>query len=318
MAVTVNEAEFLFVEKYRPQNISECILPERIKSLATSLVQQGQISNLLFSGSGGVGKTTLAQAIANELGCDNIIINCSNENGIDTIRTKLTQFASSVSLDGQPKIVIMDESDGLTPQGQQALRNFIEQYSRNCRFIFTCNFKNKLIEPLHSRLTTIDFTLTKEEKAKVVVQFFKRVCEILDIEGITYDKPVVAKLVEKGFPDFRRILGDFQKISSQTGGSIDASAVALIRESDMSELFVSLRDKDFKKMRSWVVANSDLETTAIVRKITDSLNDVCMPHSIPNMYLILAEYSYKAAFVADKELNLVACFIEMMANGEWK
>ena len=318
MAVTANENQFLFVEKYRPNTLSECILPPRIKSLAEQLVESGEATNLLFFGSAGVGKTATAIAIANDLGCDFIVIDCSSENGIDTIRTKLTQFATSVSLNGKPKIAILDESDGLTPTAQQSLRHFIERYSKNCRFIFTCNFKNKLIAPLNSsRLTPIDFTLTKDEKQKVIIQFFKRVCEILTLEGIEYEKPIVAKVIEKHFPDFRRILGEFQRYSIQSGGSVDQDMLAIAKDVDLADLFESLKNKDFKKMRGWVVSNVDNDPQIIFRRIFDSLNDVCAPHCVPNMILLLADYSYKSAFVSDQEINLVACLTEMMASGEW-
>jgi replication factor C small subunit len=318
MSVTSNDTEFLFVEKYRPNNIMECILPDRIKDLALNLVEQGEINNMLFFGTGGVGKTTLAKAIANDLGCDSMVINCSNENGIDTIRTKLTQFATSVSLNGKPKIAILDESDGITPAGQQALRNFIEQYSKNCRFIFTCNFKNKLIAPLHSRLVPVDFSLTKEEKAKVVVSFFKRVCEILALENIEFEKPVVAKIIEKHFPDFRRVLGELQRYSMQTGGSIDSGILSAVKDSDISDLVISLKTKDFTKMRTWVVANIDSDPSIIMSKLFDALPDICETHSIPGVILTLADYSYKSAFVVNQEINLVACMTELMANGDWK
>ena len=325
MAVTTNDTEFLWVEKYRPQGVQECILPPRIKDLAQKLVDAGEVNNMLFHGSGGVGKTTLAKAIAHDLGCDVLVLNCSNENGIDTIRTKLTQFASSVSLNGKPKIAILDEADGLSAStsgngtsAQSALRNFIEAYSKNCRFIFTCNFKDKLIAPLHSRLVPLDFTLSKEEKAKVVVQFFKRVCEILDIEQVTYEKQVIAKIIERHFPDFRRVLGELQRYSMQTGGTIDGNILAQVKDVDVDTLFDSLKTKDFKKMRQWVAANLDNDTALIIRRIFDSLNDYCVPQSVPNMILLLADYSYKAAFVADQEINLTACLTEMMAGGEWK
>ncbi len=314
--VCVNDKEFLFVEKYRPLSVQECILPDRIKSLALNLVDQGEINNMLFFGTGGTGKTTLAKALASDVGSDILVINCSNENGIDTIRTKLTQFASSVSLAGKPKIAVLDEADGLTIDAQRSLRNFIEQYSKNCRFIFTCNFKNKLIDPLHSRLAPIDFSLSKEEKSKVVVQFFKRVCEILTLESYTFEKPVVAKIIEKNFPDFRRTLGELQKFGIQNNHSIDSSILKSVGEIEFSELFDALKTKDFKKMRSWVVANIENDVHVIYRKLFDSLNTVCSPNCIPNMILLLADYSYKAAFVQDQEINLVACLTEMMASGE--
>lgn len=318
MAVTVNDKEFLWAERYRPQTIDECILPDRIKELAKSLIEDSEVTNMLFSGTGGTGKTTLAKAIAHDTGCDVLVINCSNENGIDTIRTKLTQFASSVSLNGKHKIAVLDESDGLTTDAMKSLRGFIETYSRNCRFIFTCNFKNKLIAPLHSRLSPIDFTLTKDEKGKVVVQFFKRVCEILTLENITFEKPVVAKIIEKNFPDFRLILGELQRYSMQTGGSIDSGVLAAVHDISMGDLMTAFKTKDFSKMRAWVVANTDNDPQIIMRRVFDSLPDCCEQRSVPNMILILADYMYKAAFVADKEINLTACFIEMMGNGEWK
>lgn len=317
--VSQNNTEFLWVEKYRPNTINECVLPDRIKKLASTFIEKGEISNMMFYGSGGVGKTTLAKAISNELSCDNIVINASIENGIDVLRTKITQFATSVSLDGKPKICILDESDGLNPNSvQPALRAFIEQFSRNCRFIFTCNFKEKLIAPLHSRLVPIDFTLTKEEKSKVIIQFFKRVCEILTLENVQYEKQIVAKVIEKHFPDFRRVLGELQKYSTETGGVIDNGLLSLTKDVEISDLIASFKQKDFKKMRSWVVANLDNDIQAIIRRLFDNLNETCQPHCIPNMILILADYSYKSAFVADQELNLVACFTEMMASGEWK
>lgn len=318
MTVTVDKDQFLYVEKYRPNNIDECILPERIKSLAKNQIQNGEISNMLFHGTGGVGKTALAKSIANEIGSDMLYINSSTENGIDTIRTKLTQFASTVSLNGMTKIVIMDESDGLTPDAQKSLRAFTEQFSKNCRFIFTCNFKNKLIAPLHSRLVPIDFTLTKEEKAKSIVQFFKRTCEILTLEGVQFEKQVVAKIIEKHFPDFRRTLGELQNFAMQNEGVIDSSILASQKDVEISDLIASLKDKDFKKMRSWVVANQNTEPQAIYRRLYDSLNDSCEPNAIPNMILLLSDYMYKSAFVVDQEVNMVACLTEMMASGGWK
>lgn len=317
MTITVNDTQFLWVEKYRPSTVNECILPDRIKSLAAKQVDSGEITNMLFFGTGGTGKTTLAKAIAADLDCDVLVINCSNENGIDTIRTKLTQFATSVSLNGKPKIAVLDEADGITPAAQSSLRNFIEAYSKNCRFIFTCNFKNKLIAPLHSRLVPIDFTLSKEEKSKVVIQFFKRVCEILTLEGVEYEKSVVAKIIERHFPDFRRTLGELQRYAMERGGSIDAGLLSSVKNIEMSDLVDALKTKNFNKMRTWVANNVDNDPNAILRRLFDMLDDHCVATCIPNMILIIAEYQRNAAFVSDHEINLVACLIEVMSNCEW-
>lgn len=318
MNLTTDTTEFLWTERYRPTTVAECILPDRIKNLALNIVEKDEATNMIFCGTGGTGKTTLAVAIAKDIGCDYMVINCSNENGIDTIRTKLTMFASSVSLEGKPKIAILDEADGLTADAQKSLRNFIEEFSKNCRFIFTCNFKNKLIAPLHSRLPSIDFTLSKEEKQKVVVQFFKRACNILTQENVEYDKAIIAKTVERFFPDFRSILGTLQMYAIRNNNSIDASILNTDKSVEIAELFDALKEKDFKKMRAWVALNATNDVTFIYRKLYDSLNEKCVPQCIPGLILLIADYSYKSAFVADQEINLVACLTEIMMNGEWK
>ena len=318
MTISVVEKEFLWVEKYRPMTIDECILPERIKSTAKKLIEQGEINNMIFHGSGGVGKTTLAKAICKELECDYIVINGSVDNGIDTLRTKISQFATTVSLNGKPKVVVIDESDGLTHNLQSACRNFFESYSKNCRFIFTCNFKEKIIAPLHSRLVPIDFTLNKDEKQKIILQFFSRAQEILNLEGVEYTKPVLAKVINKHFPDFRRVLGELQRYSAQTDGNLNDDILNASRDVNIEEVFGFLRNKEFKKMRGWVAnAVADSDTHAIFRKMYDHIGTYCVPSSIPNMILLIADYSYKAAFVADQEINMVACMTEMMASGEW-
>ena len=320
MSVTANEKEFLWEERYRPQTVDECILPARIINLVKENIKENQISNYLFGGHHGTGKTTLALAIANDIGCDVMVINASDESGIDTIRTKLTQFASSVSLDGKPKIAVLDEADGLTPAAQWSLRGFIEKYSKNCRFIFTCNFKNKIIPALsQSRLSPIDFEMTKEEAQQVKIQFFKRACEILRMEDVEFEKPIVAKMVEKHFPDFRRVLKEFQTYSKQTGGTIDKGILTSVRNVELNELIDYLKSKNFTKMRKWVAENATVNDCQVIyRRLYDSLDDVCEQQCIPNMILLIADYSYKSCFAVDQEINLVACLTEMMANGEWK
>ena len=312
--------EFLWVEKYRPRKIDDCALPARIKNHAKALVAKGQITNMIFFGSHGVGKTTLAEAICEELGCTYLTLNSSKDNGIDTLRTTVTQFASTAALNGKPKVVIFDEADGLNPQSvQPALRNFIEQYSMNCRFILTCNYKDRLIPPLtESRLQQVDFSLQGEEKKEPVGQFFKRVQTILTAEGVTFDKKVVAEVITAHFPDYRRIINELQNYAIRNNNVIDIGILAR-SEVDVGDLFGALKAKEFKKMRS-IAANlvSTYEVNAIYRKLFDSLPTQCEPRSQPAMILLVADYSYKAAFVADQEINLVACLIEMMASGEWQ
>ena len=306
--------EFLWVEKYRPSKIDECVLPTSLKKVFNEMVSTEQLPNMLFSGTAGVGKTTVAKALCNELGLDYIIINGSEEGNIDTLRGKIKQFASSVSLQGGYKVVILDEADYLNPQSTQpALRGFIEEFSNNCRFILTCNFKNRIIEPLHSRCSVYEFSIPKEHKAGIAHKFFVRLQSILKDEGVDAEPAVVANIVSKHFPDFRRVLGECQRYS--VSGKIEASSITLIQ--DQTELTSHLKNKDFKRMRAWVANNIDVEPQQIFRMIYDNMATMAKPHSIPQLVLILADYQYKNAFVADHELNMVACMTELMANVEF-
>ena len=309
--------EYLWVEKYRPRTIEDTILPWGLKQTFQKILEVGEMPNMLFSGTAGVGKTTVAKALCNELNSDYIIINGSEEGNIDTLRGKIKQFASSVSLSGGHKVVILDEADYLNPQSTQpALRGFIEEFSNNCRFILTANFKNRIIEPLHSRCSVYDFTIPNDEKPRIASQIFNRLTGILEQENVTYDKKVLASLVEKYFPDFRRILNECQRYS--ISGSIDSGILVNLSDSNVKNLMTYLREKDFKSMRKWVVENIDTEPQVIFRKVYDSMNDYVAPQSIPQVVLILADYQYKNAFVADHELNVVACMTELMANVQWK
>ncbi len=316
--MTTNSTEFLWTERYRPQTIQECILPESLKSTFQKIVDGGEMHNLLLTGTAGLGKTTVARALCNELNLDYILINGSEESGIDVLRNKIKQFASSVSLlSNGPKVVILDEADYLNPQSTQpALRGFIEEFSNNCRFILTCNFKNRVIEPLHSRCAVIEFNTSKKALAGLAQKFMARLESILKTEKIKYEPAVVAELIMKYAPDWRRVLGECQRYSAS--GAIDTGLLANLTDVNLSGLVKALREKDFKTMRSWVVNNMDLEPAAIFRKIYDNMVDYAKPASVPQVVLILADYQYKDAFVADHELNLVACMTELMASAEWK
>ena len=306
---------FLWVEKYRPKTIEECILPTEQKEFFRRFLEAGEIQNMLLCGSAGVGKTTVARALCEQLGADYLIINGSEESGIDVLRTKIKQFASTVSFSGGVKVVILDEADYLNPNSTQpALRGFIEEFANNCRFILTCNYKNRIIPPLHSRCAVVEFKLPKEEKAKIASQFFNLIQGILVNENVEFDKKVVAKVIEKYFPDYRRILNELQRYSS--AGRIDEGIFVSLTEVNMSELVLALKDKDFKKMRSWVVNNLDNDPVSLMRKIYDHI--LPQVNTVPQMVLILADYQYKSAFVADQEINLVACLTEIMASVEFK
>jgi DNA polymerase III delta prime subunit len=310
-----NREQFLWVEKYRPRTISDCILPDTLKNTFQEFVDQDNIPNMLLSGTAGTGKTTIARALCEELGCDYIIINGSEESGIDVLRTKIKDFASTVSLAGKVKVVILDEADYLNPNSTQpALRGFIEEFSKNCRFIFTCNFANRIIAPLHSRTTVIDFRLTKQDRPQMAAKFFKRVVDILNEENVTHNPKVVAEIVNKYFPDYRRVLNELQRYSSS--GTIDEGILVNVSDANMKELISALREKDFKKMRTWVVNNLDNDPNVLFRKLYDTLLPEVV--QVPQLILLLADYQYKAAFVADAEINLVACLTEIMAACEMK
>jgi DNA polymerase III delta prime subunit len=309
--------EFLWCEKYRPKTIEECILPEQVKHTFKQYIAEGQLPNFIFSGSAGVGKTTVARALCNELGADYLFINGSEERGIDVLRHKIKQFASSVSLvSGGTKVVILDEADYLTPDTQAALRAFIEEFSNNCRFILTCNFKNRIIAPLHSRCAVVEFRIESKDKPKIAAAFYRRVVDVLGFENVTYDNKVVAKVVETFFPDFRRVLNELQRYS--VGGKIDTGILASMSDESMKELVGYLKEKDFSKARLWVAKNNDIETSVLFRRLYDTATDFLEGASIPQLVLILADYQYKAAFVADIEVNNVAALTEIMASCKFK
>lgn len=309
--------QFLWVEKYRPQKISDTILPESLKSVFQQIVDGGELPNMLFTGTAGLGKTTVAKALCNSLGLDYILINGSEEGNIDTLRTKIKQFASTVSLQGGYKVVILDEADYLNAQSfQPALRGFIEEFSNNCRFILTCNFKNRIIEPLHSRCGVYEFNTSKKDMATLCMSFMDRVKTILTTENIQFEEKVIAELIMKYAPDWRRVLNELQRYS--LSGVIDSGILSKSSTQNYETLCSYLREKDFKKMRQWVVNNIDTDASAIFRGLYDIMGDKVESESIPQLVLILADYQYKNAFVADHELNVVACLTEVMANVSFK
>lgn len=305
--------EFLLSQKHRPQKVSECILPDRLKKIFQNFVESKDIPNMMLAGSPGVGKTTVALAMCEELGINYLFINSSEERGIDTLRVKIMGYASTVSLEGGRKVIILDEADNITPDAQLGLRGAMEAFSSNCTFILTCNYKARLIDGIHSRCTVIDFALSSEERPKMALAFYKRVSDILSQENIVYDKSVLAKLIEKYFPDFRRTLNEIQRFSS--GGTLDSSILSQINDlKNIDELVKSLREKDFKAMRKWVTTNSDIDPSRIFRRIYDGIYDILKPENIPQAVVILGKYQYQSAFVADQEINLVACLTEMMID----
>jgi DNA polymerase III delta prime subunit len=310
-------SEFLFSQKYRPKRVADCILPDRLKTVFQEFVDTKSIPNLMLTGTAGVGKTSVAVAMCEELGINYLFINSSEERGIDTLRVKIRGYASTVALAGGRKVIILDEADYITPEAQAALRGSMEEFSSNCTFIFTCNFKARLIEALHSRCSVVDFTLNADERPKMALSFFKRVCEILDKEKIEFDKAVLIKLVEKFFPDFRRTLNELQRYSKN--GKIDASVLAQIVDvKNIGDLVKNLKEKNFREMRKWVVLNSDIDPAKIFRKLYDGMYDYMKPESIPQAVVIISRYQYQAAFVADQEINTVAMLTELMVDVEFK
>lgn len=308
---------FLWVEKYRPQTIDDCVLPESLKTTFKQYIAQGELPHFLFCGTAGVGKTTVAKALCNEIGAEYLMINSSEESGIDTLRNKIKGFASTISLTDAKKVVILDEADYLNPNSTQpALRAFIEEFSSNCRFIFTCNFKNKLLDAIHSRCAVIEFKIDKKEQQEIAATFFKRTTQILTQEGIEFDSKVVAELVMKHFPDYRRILNELQRYS--VSGKIDSGILVNLSDQTYKELFKALKDKNYTETRKWVAKSSDGDSTALFRTLYDQSNNMLEAGSIPQLVLILADYQYKAAFVADHELNIMAALTEVMSQCKFK
>ena len=308
---------FLWVEKYRPTTVDACILPNSLKESFSEFVNNKHIPNLILSGGPGVGKTTVAKAMVEEIGATWMMVNGSEESGIDILRTKIKNFASTVSLEGGRKYIILDEADYLNPQSTQpALRGFMEEFHKNCGFILTCNYKNRLIEPLHSRCSVVDFIIAKNEKPKLASDFFSRVKMILSDENVKFDQKAVAELLNKYFPDWRRILNELQRYSAS--GQIDAGILVNLSEVNINELMEALKRQEFTNVRKWIVNNLDNDPVRIYRRIYDSLYDYIDKSTIPHAVVILAEYSYKSAFVADQEINLLACFTEIMAQVKFK
>jgi len=308
---------FLWVEKYRPNAIRDCILPDDLKKTFTEFVNDKHIPNLILSGGPGVGKTTVAKAMLNEIGATYMMINGSEESGIDILRTKIKNFASTVSLEGGRKYIILDEADYLNAQSTQpALRGFMEEFHKNCGFILTCNYKNRLIPPLHSRCSIIDFIIPKEQKPKLAQDFFLRVQSILNEESVEFDPKAVAELLNKFFPDWRRVLNELQRYSAS--GQIDAGILVNIADSNIKELMHSLREKEFTNVRKWIVQNLDNDPVRIFRRVYDTMYDRIDSSSIPHAVLILADYSYKSSFVANQEINLLACMTELMGQVKFK
>jgi len=308
---------FLWCEQYRPKDVESCILPKNLKDTFSEFVQSGRVPNLILSGGSGVGKTTIAKAMLEELDATYMMINGSEESGIDVLRTKIKNFASTVSLHGGRKYLILDEADYLNPQSTQpALRGFMEEFHKNCGFIFTCNYKNRLIEPLHSRCSVVDFVIPNSEKPKLASQFFGRIEDILNEQNIKYDKRVIAEVINKHFPDWRRILNELQRYS--VSGVIDAGILVDIAEINIKELMQSMKNKEFTNVRKWVVNNLDNDSVRLLRRIYDNLYDYVEGSSIPHVVVVLGEYQYKAAFVADQEINMLACLTEIMARAKFK
>ncbi len=310
--------DILWVEEFRPSTIDELILPEGIKNTFRSIIGEDTIPNMILSGSAGTGKTSAAMVLCRELNCDYIIVNGSDEGRlIDTLRNKLTQYCSSVSMSGGRKVVIIDEADYMTPDSvQPAMRGFIEKFSSNCSFIFTCNFKNRIIEPIHSRCAVIDYGMSPSDKPLMAKQFMERCQYILKQKSVEYEDKVLIELVFKYFPDFRRILNELQRYS--VSGKIDSGILLNISDANMNELVEALKSKNFKSVRTWVVNNLDNDPQKVYRKVYDKLYEKCDPSTIPQIILVIADYQYKSAFAADQEINLMACLVEIMSNAKFK
>lgn len=309
--------QYLWSERYRPKKIADTILPAELKATFQQFVDQKQVPNLLLTGPAGVGKTTVAKAMLEELGCDYIVINGSMNGNIDTLRNDILNFASSVSLQGGRKYVILDEADYLNQNSTQpALRNFMEEFSKNCGFILTCNYKNRIIKPLHSRCSVIDFQVPKDCKPKLAAQFFKRTEMILAAESVKYDRAVIVAVIQKHFPDWRRVLNELQRYSAT--GAIDSGILASFEDLTIKQALQACKDRDFDAIRKWVHDNADQEQSTVFRSVYDNCAEMVAKKSIPELVVIIADYSYRAAFVADHEINLVAFFIEVMMRCEFK
>ena len=308
---------FLWVEQYRPKTVDDCILPQSLKDTFKEFVEHGNVPNVILSGGPGVGKTTIAKAVLDEIGATYMMINGSEESGIDVLRTKIKNFASTVSLEGGRKYLILDEADYLNPQSTQpALRGFMEEFHKNCGFILTCNYKNRLIEPLHSRCSVIDFTIPKSEKPSLASEFMKRMIFILQNEKVEYDKKVLVEVIQRHFPDWRRILNELQRYS--VSGRIDAGILVDMAEINIKERMKFMKEKEFTNVRKWVVNNLDMDSVRLYRSIYDSLYTFLDHSTIPHVVIVLAEYQHKSAFSADQEINLLACLTEIMARGKFK
>ncbi len=308
---------FLWVEKYRPRDIESCILPEITKQIFKGMVKEQRVNHLLLTGGAGQGKTTVARALCHEVNADYLFVNGSDERGIDTLRTKIKGYASSLSVLGGQKVIIIDEADYLTPEAQAALRGVMEEFAKNCSFIFTCNFKNKIIDALHSRCGVVEFRIPKEDKSKLIESAYKRISEILKLEDVKFEPKVVGQLIVQFFPDYRRTINELQKYA-KINGEINEGVLSQAFEIDIVSLFSSLKDKDFEKVRQWVISNLDNDQAKIYRKIYDALRGRMVPESVPQAILHLADYQYKSAMSADPEICLLACLVQLMIDCQWK